>query len=203
MGSLEWATALPPSSEVQAGRLLGTSFLAQRLTEPPVASMASGASPRPRPSPAPRPRPPPLRPPRARGLAPRGLPRAQRPTATGASPTTPARSLCSGGLAGPRGTSGSEGGGGTGHPTPWRLVGSWTSPGNRRAATCCWRCWRGEPTSAEVGARRSGCTGQAQTSSVFSGLCAKVGRSQGIWARVCLRGSGMARQRHLNLLQSV
>lgn len=162
--------------------------------------MASGATLRPRPSPAPRPRPPPLRPPRAGGLAPRVLPWAQRPAATRVAPT-PALSLCSGGLAGPRGSSGSEGGS-TRHPAPWKLAGSWTRPGNPRAETCCWRCWREGLTCAEVGARREGCTEQAQISSVFSGPCAEASRSQGIWTRVCLRGSGMAKQRRLNL-QSV
>lgn len=50
---------------------------------------------------------------------------------------------------------------------PWKLEGSWTRPGNRRAVTCCWRCWHGGPTCAEVGARRSGCPGQAQIPSGF------------------------------------
>lgn len=39
-------------------------------------------------------------------------------------------------------------------------------------------------------------------SSISSGSCAEANRSQGIWTRVCLRGSGMAKQRRLNL-QSV
>lgn len=64
-------------------------------------------------------------------------------------------------------------------PAPWRLEGSWTRPGNRRAVTCCWRCWRGGLTCAEVGARRSGCTDRLRCPRFcffvfcfFPGLCA-------------------------------
>lgn len=167
MGSRDWITALSLSSESASQTASG--HLGFRLKGAQSLQWLRESLYDPRPSPSPRPRPPPLRPPRARGLAPRGLPWAQRPAATRVAPK-PARSLCSGGLARPKRSSGSEGGG-TRPSVPWRLEGSWTQPGNRRVVTCCWRCWHEGPTCAEVGARRSGCTGQAQIPSGFFLAC--------------------------------
>lgn len=143
---------------------------------PPLRLRALGAAPEPRgpprrgaqsqrtpptrprdPGPAPRlgPAPRPLRLRAARGSGPLGGRRAQRPAAPG-DVGTPARGHRSRGRTGPPASPGTESRGAR-RRDPWKRAGSWAPAGSRRAATCCWRCWRGGRTCAEVGARPSGC----------------------------------------------